>query len=73
MILYQMAKWKEQRDQLAESIQLTNGDVSGLMDEHKQLSELMTMQAARWSDWGRAAAYPIIAEAGADDSHDFMY
>ncbi|WP_248929920.1 hypothetical protein [Paenibacillus hamazuiensis] len=48
MILYQMAKWMEERAQLNDSISLAGGEADELLSQRARLQEMMLSQANQW-------------------------
>jgi bacillopeptidase F (M6 metalloprotease family) len=55
MILYQMAKRLEQRNQLKETIGRTEGNVEELLTKKEQVEEQLQLQANVWTEEGQDA------------------
>lgn len=55
MILYQMAKRLEQRNQLQHTISQTEGDVEALLSQKEQVEEQLQSQANVWTEEGQDA------------------
>ncbi|TBL69320.1 hypothetical protein [Paenibacillus thalictri] len=50
MILYQLAKWMEQRTRISETIALSssNSDADALLSQKEQIKERMLMHPSEW-------------------------
>ncbi|HEY0827626.1 MAG TPA: hypothetical protein VGE40_05995 [Bacilli bacterium] len=48
MILYQLAKWMEEREHLTRTINESDGDISFLLDKRQQVENRMITEANRF-------------------------
>lgn len=48
MILYQLAKWMEERELLARTIKESDGDISLLLNKKQQVEDRMITEASRF-------------------------
>ncbi|UUZ83201.1 hypothetical protein LJK88_04535 [Paenibacillus sp. P26] len=53
MILYQLAKRLERRNQLQQTIERTDGDVRDLLMQKEQVEEQLQTQANAWTEEGQ--------------------